>query len=90
MQLNDITFPTTFLREWTIVNLNQPGPWQLKHSLKEQVNCLLHFHLSGCSAEALHIREYLCNEDPDQVWLRSLQNTVLPYLNNLICEVEHG
>lgn len=90
MQLNDIAFPTTHLRDWMIANLNTPGPWQLKLSLKEQVNCLLHFHLSGCSADALHIREYLCNEDSDEVWIRSMQLTVLPYLNNIIYEVEYG
>lgn len=90
MQLNDIAFPTAFLRDWMIANLSKAGPWQLKPSFKEQVNCLLHFHLSGCSAEALHIREYLCNEDPDHVWIRSMQITVLPYLNNVLCEAEYG
>lgn len=92
MTLDDIRFPTQELKLWVIQNINAPGPWQYKSSLKEKLNCLLHFLLSGCSADALHIREYLCNDDPDAVWINSLQGVVLPYIQNLqyVSEVAHG
>lgn len=92
MTLDDIKFPTQELKLWVMQNLNSQGPWQLKTGLKEKMNCLLHFLLSGCSASALHIREYLCNEDPDAVWIHSLQTIVLPYVQSLqhVNEVTHG
>lgn len=90
MKISDIEFPTNQMRDWLVNNIETPGPWQLKNSLKEKINCLLHYHLAGCSAEALHVREYLCNSDPDTVWLKSLNNIVLPYIHTTMSEVNYG
>ena len=92
MTLDDICFPTHDLKLWVKGQLETQGPWQLKPCFKQKLNCLLHYWLSGCSADALHIREYLCDEDPDYVWTLSLQNTVLPYLQYTlrIHEVTYG
>lgn len=92
MNIDDIRFPSEELKEMVLNHLNGPGPWQLKPTLKSKLNCLFHFLLSGCSAQALHIREYLCNEDPDLIWIGSLENCVLPYLQSITYtrEVSYG
>ncbi len=82
MTLDDIRFPSHELKMWLIERLNTQGPWHLKSSLKDKINCLLHFILSGGSAEALHIREYLCSEDSDYIWVNSMENVVLPYIQS--------
>lgn len=92
MNINDIRFPSEELKAFIISHLNSPGPWQLKVDLKSKLNCLIHYLLSGCSAQALHVREYLCNEDPDSIWIESLEQRVLPYLQQFIHvnEVSYG
>lgn len=92
MNINDIRFPTEDLKALVISYLNSSGPWQLKTDLKSKLNCLFHFLLSGCSAQALHVREYLCNQDPDGVWIDSIEQQVLPYMQDLIYagEVSYG
>lgn len=92
MTLDDIQFPTHELKMWVSEQLNTQGPWQVKLCFKQKLNCLLHYLLSGCSADALHIREYLCDEDPDYIWIISLQDVVLPYLQQTVYtrEVNYG
>lgn len=88
--MEDIRFPSPHLRNWVETKLQSPGPWQTKRSLKEQVNCLLHFKLSGYNEEAMYIRGYLCNEDSDTIWLKSLEYQVFPFIVNQASEVLYG
>lgn len=90
MIIDDIRFPNTHVRVWVETQLTVPGPWQNKTSLKEKVNYLLNFKLAGYDSDALHIRGYLCNEDPDPIWLESLEYQVLPFLINQVAEVNNG
>ena len=90
MHMEDIRFPNPHVRVWVETKLQSPGPWQSKPSLKEQVNCLLNFKLSGYNAEAMNIRGYLCNDDPDVVWLNSLEQQVFPFIVTQAPEVLHG
>lgn len=90
MIIDDIRFPSAHMRVWVETELGTPGPWQNKHSLKEKVNCLLNFKLAGYNAEALDVRGYLCNEDPDTIWLDSLEGQVFPFIVNKANGVVHG
>lgn len=90
MNINDIEFPNMDLKVWVMVGLLEPGPWQNKENVKEQVNCLLNLKLSGCCPEAMDIRGYLCNDDTDEVWLNSLHGQVFPFIVNKEPGVLHG
>lgn len=90
MLIDDIRFPNPHVRIWVETKLQSPGPWQNKRSLKEQVNCLLNFKLQGYDQEAMNIRGYLCNEDPDHIWVQSLEYQVFPFIVNQASEVLHG
>ena len=90
MYMEYIRFPSPHMRVWVETKLQSPGPWQNKASLKEKVNCLLNFKLAGCNQEAMEIRGYLCNEDPDAIWLQSLEHQVFPFIEHRASEVLHG
>lgn len=90
MIIDDIRFPNPQMRNWVVTQLNEPGPWQNKSNLKEQVNCLLNFKLCGYNEEALQIRGYLCNDDPDVIWLESLEWQVFPFIANQSSGVLYG
>lgn len=77
--INDLGFLDDITRTWLTVELAKDGPWQLKKTIKEQVNCFLNLYMCGdeCS---LDVRGFLCNHDPDEIWVNSIRTQVIPYL----------
>lgn len=73
--LDDIT------KTWLNVELSKDGPWSIKNTIKEKVNCFLNLYLAGDN-NALDLRAYLCNHDEDEVWINSIRQIVLPYILN--------
>ena len=76
-QINDLNFLDDITKIWLTNELTKEGPWNIKVSLRDKVNCYLHCFLSG--KEANHdVRGYLTNEDPDEVWIRCVKQYVIP------------
>lgn len=71
--LDDIT------KTWLEVQLNKDGPWSIKNTIKEKVNCFLNLYLSG-DVTALDLRGFLSDNDDDEVWVNSLTQIILPYI----------
>lgn len=91
MNIDNLPFPNAEVRNWLIIELNCEGPWRYKNTLKEQVNSLLHYKLSGLDSETLRLRGYLCNEDSDEVWMHMMHQHVFPVISDMfIREVAHG
>lgn len=66
--------------QWIEENINEDGPWQFKASEKSQLNCFLRYHLGCARADTSDVREYLSDEDSDDVWVESVVTHVAPVL----------
>lgn len=78
-QINDLNFLDDITKTWLNVEINKEGPWIIKSSIKEKVNCFLGSYLGGCP-DSIDVRGYLSNNDPDEIWVSSMTNHVIPYI----------
>lgn len=90
MQLEQLQYPNDNVKNWLVSELAKSGPWTIKVTVKEQINSLLNNRLSGLGSEAIEVRGYLCNKDPDDVWLNSMTQIVLPFIDTKLSELTHG
>lgn len=90
MSLDELFCCNLQLKQWIVNELNNPGPWQLKAGFKQKINCLLNFKLSGISEDAMEIRGYLNDNDPDVIWIESMQSNVIPFILAHRTEVCYG
>lgn len=76
-QINDLEFLDDITKTWLSAQLLKDGPWNIKTTLREKVNCFLHYFLSGIQANH-DVRGYLTSDDPDDVWIRCVKQYVVP------------
>lgn len=70
-------------RPWVEDKLKQigPFPWNNKDTMQEKVNSLLRYHLTCLPYDTYHVRTYLEDSDPVDVWARGIRDYVVEHIN---------
>lgn len=67
---------------WVATRLNTVGPypWHCKPTMQEKVNSLLRHELACLPYDTYHLRKYLEDSDPVEVWARSINTHVVGHI----------
>lgn len=75
--ITNLNFLDDITRTWLSIELDKDGPWSNKECLRDKINCFLHCFLSGKHANH-DVRGFLTNDDTDEVWIRCVNQYVMP------------